>query len=122
MSVALAALAAKGEDVTAADMAAVPPIAAGGDDGALRPLPDLDRRAASARRIPVARFHLANGARLERLNWMGDSSTTGLRRSYGLTVNYVYRLADLERNHDSYANHFRVASSREFQQLARPRR
>ena len=71
---------------------------------------------------PVARFHLANGARLERLNWMGDTSATGLRRSYGLTVNYEYRLADLERNHDAYANQQRVASSRTFQQLARPHR
>ena len=71
---------------------------------------------------PVARFHLANGARLERLNWMGDTSATGLRRSYGLTVNYVYRLADLERNHDAYANKFRVASSITFRQLTKPRR
>jgi malonyl-CoA decarboxylase len=70
----------------------------------------------------VARFHLANGARLERLNWMGDTSATGLLRSYGLTVNYEYRLADLERNHDAYANQYRVASSRAFQQLARPHR
>jgi malonyl-CoA decarboxylase len=70
----------------------------------------------------VARFHLANGARLERLNWMGDTSTTGLRRSFGLTVNYVYRLPELERNHDEYANQFRVASSRAFRQLTRPRR
>jgi malonyl-CoA decarboxylase len=71
---------------------------------------------------PVARFHLANGARLERLNWLGDTSPTGLRRSFGLTVNYVYRLADLERNHDAYANRFRVATSRAFQQLTGPRR
>ena len=70
----------------------------------------------------VARFHLANGARLERLNWMGDTSATGLRRSYGLTVNYEYRLAHLERNHDAYANQFRVASSTAFRQLTRPRR
>ena len=39
----------------------------------------------------VARFHLANGARLERLNWMGDPSKAGIRRSLGLMVNYVYR-------------------------------
>jgi malonyl-CoA decarboxylase len=70
----------------------------------------------------VARFHLANGARLERLNWMSDTSTAGLRRSYGLTVNYVYRVTDLERNHDAYANQFRVASSRAFQWITRPRR
>jgi malonyl-CoA decarboxylase len=70
----------------------------------------------------VARFHLANGAMLGRLNWMGDTSTKGLHRSYGLTVNYEYRTSDLERNHDGYANHYRVASSRAFQQLIKPTR
>jgi malonyl-CoA decarboxylase len=53
---------------------------------------------------------------------MGDTSATGLRRSYGLTVNYEYRLAHLERNHDAYANQFRVASSTAFRQLTKPRR
>ena len=53
---------------------------------------------------------------------MSDASTAGLRRSYGMTVNYVYRLTDLERNHDAYANQFRVASSRAFQRITRPRR
>ena len=67
---------------------------------------------------PVARFHLANGARLERLNWMGDTSAAGLARSLGFTVNYVYRLADVERNHQAYANAQVVAASKEFRQLA----
>jgi malonyl-CoA decarboxylase len=53
---------------------------------------------------------------------LGDTSPTGLHRSFGLTVNYLYRLADLERNHDAYANRFRVAASRAFQQLTGPRR
>jgi malonyl-CoA decarboxylase len=52
---------------------------------------------------PVARFHLRNGARLERINWMGDTSETGLQRSFGLMVNYSYRLADIEENHEAYA-------------------
>src|SRR5258706_174537 len=42
----------------------------------------------------VARFHLGNGARLERLNWLGDTSPTGMRRSAGLMVTYLYRLDD----------------------------
>ena len=42
---------------------------------------------------PVARFHLKNGARLERINWLGDTSPSGLQRSAGLTANYVYKLA-----------------------------
>jgi malonyl-CoA decarboxylase len=121
MSPALASLVAKGDDVTAAELAAAP-----------RPLRDemMERCArylvstvdGVGAQDPVARFHLANGARLERLNWLGDTSPTGLRRSFGLTVNYVYRLADLERNHDAYANRFRVATSRAFQQLTGPRR
>ncbi len=68
---------------------------------------------------PVARFHLANGARLERLNWMGDTSTLGLRRSLGMTVNYVYRMREVERNHEAYAKNYRIVASREFERLAR---
>jgi malonyl-CoA decarboxylase len=68
---------------------------------------------------PVARFHLANGARVERLNWMGDTSPRGLRQSLGLMVNYVYRLADVERNHEAYAKQYRIAASSEFQRLVK---
>ncbi len=68
---------------------------------------------------PVARFHLANGARLERLNWMGDTSPAGLDRSLGITVNYVYDLGDLERNHQAYAHEYTVTASRELERLAR---
>jgi malonyl-CoA decarboxylase len=67
----------------------------------------------------VARFHLANGACLKRLNWMGDTSENGIRRSLGLTANYVYRLSDLEQNHEAYARDYRIAASREIVQLAR---
>ena len=67
---------------------------------------------------PVARFHLANGASLERLNWMGDTSAAGLNRSLGFTANYVYRLNDLERNHEAYAKAFTVAASRKIARLA----
>jgi malonyl-CoA decarboxylase len=66
----------------------------------------------------VARFHLANGARLERLNWMGDTSAAGLARSLGFTVNYVYRLTDVERNHEAYAKAHGVAASRDIRHLA----
>ena len=67
----------------------------------------------------VARFHLANGARLERLNWLGDTSEMGMRRSLGLTVNYVYRVADLERNHEAYARDYKIVASYEFERLAK---
>jgi len=68
---------------------------------------------------PVARFHLKNGARLERINWLGDTSTSGLQRSAGLTANYVYRLPDVERNHELYVREQKVNSSREIEALAR---
>ena len=48
---------------------------------------------------------------LERLNWLGDTSESGMARSAGLMVNYVYRLDDVERNHERYfAEHAVVAS------------
>ncbi len=48
---------------------------------------------------PVARFHLGNGARVERLNWAGDPSVKGLKQSYGLMVNYLYDLKRIDKNH-----------------------
>jgi malonyl-CoA decarboxylase len=60
---------------------------------------------------PVARFHLGNGARLERINWLGDVSPKGLRESAGIMVNYLYRLDDIEKNHEAYANKGEVAAS-----------
>ena len=47
---------------------------------------------------PVARFHLGNGARIERLNWAGDPSNKGLKQSYGLMVNYLYDLKRLDKH------------------------
>ena len=60
---------------------------------------------------PVARFHLGNGARLERINWLGDLSPKGLRESAGIMVNYLYRLEDIEKNHEVYANEGEVVAS-----------
>jgi malonyl-CoA decarboxylase len=59
----------------------------------------------------VARFHLGNGARLEQIDWLGDVSPKGLRESAGLMVNYLYRLDDIEKNHEAYANQGTVAAS-----------
>jgi malonyl-CoA decarboxylase len=67
----------------------------------------------------VARFHLRNGARLERINWMGDTSVTGMRRSAGLMVNYVYRLEELERNHEAYRHEGKVSASYDIDAMAR---
>jgi malonyl-CoA decarboxylase len=59
----------------------------------------------------VARFHLGNGARLERIDWLGDLSPKGLRESAGIMVNYLYRLEDIEKNHEAYANQGEVIAS-----------
>jgi malonyl-CoA decarboxylase len=48
---------------------------------------------------PVARFHLDNGARLERLNLRGNTSAHGLRQSFGVMVNYLYDLDQVEARH-----------------------
>ena len=60
---------------------------------------------------PVARFHLANGARLERVNSLADLSRKGVRGSYGLMVNYLYDLDEIENNHQAFVNG-RVSASR----------
>ena len=60
---------------------------------------------------PVARFHLDNGARLERLNANANLSATGLRQSAGLMVNYLYDLSKIEQHHDRFAQG-KVAHSR----------
>ena len=59
----------------------------------------------------VARFHIGNGARLELIDWLGDLSPKGLRESAGVMVNYVYRLDDIEKNHEAYANQGEIAAS-----------
>lgn len=53
---------------------------------------------------PVARFHLNNGARLERINLQADLSPKGQRQSRGVMVNYAYDLADIEKNHERFAS------------------
>jgi malonyl-CoA decarboxylase len=60
---------------------------------------------------PVARFHLGNGARLERINWLADMSENGLGQSHGLMVNYLYDLADIEKNHEAFAQQRTVVAS-----------
>ena len=67
----------------------------------------------------VARFHLGNGARLERINWLGDVSPKGLRESAGIMVNYLYRLEDIEKNHEAYANQGEIAASQAVKRLLR---
>ncbi len=59
----------------------------------------------------VAHFHLSNGARVERINWLGDLSPKGLQQSAGIMINYLYRLSDIEENHEAYTGEGRVTAS-----------
>jgi malonyl-CoA decarboxylase len=68
---------------------------------------------------PVAHFHLSNGARVERLNWLGDTSPKGLHQSAGIMVNYLYRLSDIEANHEAYRGEGRVVASSAIRNLVR---
>ena len=60
---------------------------------------------------PVARFHLRNGAGIERINWLADVSEKGLRQSAGMMVNYLYRLDEIEANHEAYTGEGRITAA-----------
>ncbi|MGO9390307.1 malonyl-CoA decarboxylase [Rhodoblastus sp.] len=80
----------------------------------------LKAKTAGGRPIdPVARFHLGNGARLERINWLGDRSDKGLRESATIMVNYLYDLDEIERNHEAFANKGEIAASSAVRKWAR---
>ena len=83
----------------------------------------LVAKAADGRPLdPVARFHLGNGARLERINWLGDASAKALAEAHGLMVNYRYEIKDIEKNHEAYANDGAVAASRQVHGLLKRER
>ncbi|HKY96041.1 MAG TPA: malonyl-CoA decarboxylase, partial [Kiloniellales bacterium] len=67
----------------------------------------------------VARFHLRNGARLERINWLADLSPNGLKQSAGVMANYLYDLGAMDANHEAYVQEGRVALGQEARALAR---
>jgi len=67
----------------------------------------------------VARFHLGNGARLERLNFLGDVSDKGLEQSHGLMVNYLYELDEIEQNHEAYAQQRTVIAAGSVRKLVK---
>ncbi len=69
---------------------------------------------------PVARFHLNNGARLERVNWLGDVSDKGIQQAASFMVNYLYDVAQIERNHEAFARDGRVIAARAVERALRP--
>jgi malonyl-CoA decarboxylase len=62
---------------------------------------------------PVSNFHLFNGSRLERLNWLGDISPKGMKQSAGMMVNYHYKLDDIDDNHEAFVEHGKIVASRQ---------
>ncbi len=65
----------------------------------------------------VARFHLGNGARLQQINAAADLSARGRANAWGVMVNYLYDLKDIEKNHEAYANDGSIARSTSVQRL-----
>lgn len=66
---------------------------------------------------PVAHFHLSNGARLEQINWLGDTSAKGFKQSAGIMVNYHYILGDIDNNHEDYVTDGNIATSKAVQAI-----
>jgi malonyl-CoA decarboxylase len=78
----------------------------------------LTRRATAQEAAdPVARFHLGNGARLERINWLGNTAPRGIQESFGVMVNYLYDLETIESNHEAFVNDGAVVRSAEVDAL-----
>jgi malonyl-CoA decarboxylase len=80
-------------------------------------------RARNERGLPldaVARFHLGNGARLERINWLADTSERAMRQAHGFMVNYLYDHDEIEKNHEAYAEGRSVVASSAVQKWLRP--
>ncbi len=67
---------------------------------------------------PVARFHLRNGARLERINWLSDKSALGRKSSYTIMVNYLYDREEIECNHENFVMHGGINASSPIHKLA----
>jgi malonyl-CoA decarboxylase len=71
---------------------------------------------------PVARFHLGNGARLERICWPADVSPNGMAASAGVMVNYLYDLKRVEDNHEAFANDHAVIASEAVRKMRKMKR
>ena len=76
-----------------------------------------EKRADDRPRDAVARFHLGNGARVERLNWLANTAEKGLEESCGIMVNYLYDLQEVEKNHEAFVTEGVIASSQEVKNL-----
>ena len=66
---------------------------------------------------PVARFHLGNGARLERINWLGDTAPRAIAESFGIMVNYLYDHDSIEDNHEHFVRGDAIVRSHDVDML-----
>ena len=66
---------------------------------------------------PVSRFHIGNGASLERINLNADTSEKGMTQSYGVMANYLYDLDVVEENHEIFFKNKVVPVSSEIESL-----
>lgn len=83
----------------------------------------LTHNAAHEPADPVARFHLGNGARLQRIDWQGNQSRRGLEESFGIMVNYLYDPPTIAANHETFVRTGDVVRSAEVDALlVKPRR
>ena len=69
---------------------------------------------------PVSRFHLGNGARVEQIDWLADTSEKGFRQSLALMVNYLYDPDDIEENVEAFARDGQIVTSASVRRLAKP--
>jgi len=67
----------------------------------------------------VAHFHFSNGAQIEQINWAADLSAKGIEQSAGLMVNYLYKLSDIEKNHERYTGQGKITASPTVRKLAK---
>ena len=73
----------------------------------------LNEKRGMGARDPVTHFHISNGARLDRINWLGNLSPKGMRESAGIMVNYLYDRASIDEYHEAYASEGKIHLSRQ---------
>lgn len=77
----------------------------------------LEGKAGARPLDPVARFHLDNGARVNRIFWLADASARGMQQSYGMMVSYRYDLGDVDKNHERFLHNGHIAAAARVRRL-----
>ncbi len=81
-----------------------------------------EKRGERFARNAVAHFHLSNGASIERINWLADTSPNGMAQSGGIMVNYRYDRGEIEDNHEAYRGEGSIKASASVKSLMRAKR